>query len=517
MCIPVSAIGDTAVENAQLSHFMSSIGGCNHLTQLPTKLPSSKYLASVGYGKNCRLSIISTGHAFNLNENPKIHPVNIFALPSLSNPRVDDLFAIIYSKSTSFMRMLQNGNHMSFNGVTDTPFKLDEASLQIGYHKGVYIQITPTTVRAVTSTECLGSWSTAGDELIEKCCIGKNFIILVRKKYSIKCLRWEENEFKPLEEFHAKSEITCVMEYDSCILVGSINRSICVYTIDNYSLTEAFTLPIDSNPRSLFSFSSITNTAFSPYTLSSDSTIFVGCDEGNLVLIAPKQGTTDLEIIKTTLIDPTRASISLSFTIFNKTPALFVLANSVSYIVYQNRAMDFIPVLFEWDRASGLNEGSSHSTNPLSYAFLTFKNGESRDVSFLMKKNMLYTLKGDMYLPGGSYFFSPNHMTCRSIHSTQNDIEVVSGDTYVNDPQVGTQTMNTIQVFSSSEYRLSSAINYSCPEFQTASVTAVVMMPEMTPDQERKVYCAFGTMDSNAKYFIHYGLCDKPGLRSSMS
>lgn len=471
--------------------------------------PGNRYIASIGSGKHGCIALINEGLTININPinivNNRGGGINInrvYSLPSLSNELLDEFFVLSLGTETILYRTKELGK--SFEVVHNTPFVTKESTLNLGCFQNMYIQITPSSVTALTSTEKLGTWETTPDARIENSYIGKNTIVLVRKKQSVLCLRWEQDHFVSFEEFGSDSVVTCVLEYDQYILVGSSDRSIRVFKMNGNSASEVSYLAIKSIPHSLFSFKTITTGMSLQGISSNDDTIFVGCSEGYLIMVSFKQDKPELEMIKTTLLDPTKSTISFSYTIFNSTPTLFISSNTVTYLVYRSHIFDFVPITLRASTNASLPTGDV--TRHKNHGFAVYKTAERSDILFIWEKGTLFNGGYDTTLSGASVVVNFINCTCRGILSSSVNHSYL---TYCSDfnHSSGYSTENLLKSFYHNDNGQPDKKMYNCSSFPRQEViTAVALDTGLKNDQgDSKRSMVMGSMDPlNNTYFISY-------------
>lgn len=502
------------------SHCLSSIGYCNHLTSLKTKSKSQHYLASIGNGSASALASITIGQTFMINllkpsnnNNTTLLADHAYCLPSLTDPMVDEYLITPIMKETAVYS--KSRTDKDFKLISTSPFISKEHTINIGVYHNIYIQITPNAVYALSNDSCLGSWETTADAPIETSCIGNNTIIIVRKKQNILCLRWDNYRFVNLDEFISQSEVTCVFEMNEYLLAGSRDRSIRVYQIDNNSITEKSYCLVDAIPRYLYSFATITNTAYNNYKTSNDQTIFVGCDEGCLVLMTFKKDTPELEIIQSSIIDTAKDTICLSSSIFNHIPALFISSNSIAYLIYRNSIFDFIPISIGRTNINGqVREelSSPISTRHLSHGFTVFRSQDLKSYIFLWKQGQLYKVNCDNSLPKSTVVINSCPATCRSIIDCSSQLYLCYFNDYPSSvyEQVVNSTLNGVYLNDKDSLVL---VQYYHSDFSNEMITAVSLCYEVSTDyQDKKSYFMIGSMNlqDNDYYLSCYISSEQP-------
>ena len=520
-CFLLSSLSTLHSNIVSFSHCLSSIGYCNHLTSLKTKSKSQKYLASVGSGSDSVLASITIGQTFNTSplqssngKNSILSADRAYCLPSLTNPMIDAYLIIPIMKETVVYG--KNPIENNFDSIKTSPFNLREYTINAGVYHNVYIQITPTAIYALSTESCLGSWETTVDAPIETSYIGNNTIIIVRKKQNILCLHWENNRFVSLDEFISQSEVTCVFEMNDYLLAGSRDRSIRVYQIDNNSITEKSYCLVDAIPRCLYSFATITNTAYNSYKTSNDQTIFVGCDEGCLVLMTFKKDTSELEIIQSSLIDTAKNTICLSSSIFNHIPALFISSNSIAYLIYRNAVFDFIPILIE--RTDGhlqtKEDLPSISTRSLSQGLTVFRSQDFKNIIFLWRYGQLYKVSCDNTLPKSTVVINSYPATCRFITDCSSQLYLCCFNDYPSSiyDQVTDSTIDGVYLNDMDKLIL---VHYLHSCFPNELITAISLSYEISSDyQDKKIFFLIGSMNlQDNEYYLSYCLSsDKPSI-----
>lgn len=474
--------------------------------------PGNQYIGSIGSGKHGCIGLINEGLTFALkpinisNNRDRSSGVlinHVYSLPSLANELVDNFFILSLRNETILYRIKESST--SFEVVQNTPFVTKETTLNMGCFQNMYIQITPSSVLALTGTERLDTWETTPDARIENSYIGKDTIVLVRKKQSVLCLRWERGRFVVLEEFSSDSVVTCVLEYDQYILVGSSDRSIRVFRINGNSASEVSYLAIKSIPQSLFSFKTAATGMSMQGVTSNDDTIFVGCNEGYLIMVSFKQDKPELEMIKTTRLDASNSVVSFSYTIFNSMPTLFILSQSHTYLVYRSQVYDFIPVTLDMVNRQPNPTGDSTRNNK--NGFVVYKTAEQKNIMFCWKKGALFNGDYNTTLSGATVRPTPSFTdcTCRGILSSSPRHYLSFCGDYIHSS--GYLAKNLLQSFDCNDNGQIEIRGYNCPLFTGEEVmTAVTVGMESSKDVgETKRYMIIGSMDPlHQSYFISY-------------
>ena len=303
------------------------------------------YLAIHGRGSSSLVTSIRSGFSCSVDnfvQTFKTEITGFFSLPSLDRPSVDAV--CIMSHPTKSHVMFVN-EELKFK-IASTKLIDQERTLNCGVYHRVYVQVTVHKVLQTTLDNVIAMWEAPSGTSITTSWIGTEYIVVATDAKEVICLQYDEvqstDRFMELEKKLMKSEITCVLEYKQSILIGTIDRSVIVCSVNRNVLEDRTPILLNSIPRFIYSFCVLQEQKYP--TSSSDECLIVGGDSGMIYYIALNEESGDFSTIYSKQLDKYR--LFCSPVILHGIPAIVVSSISSYNIIYRSNPFEIHPLFF---------------------------------------------------------------------------------------------------------------------------------------------------------------------------
>lgn len=285
----------------------------------------------------------------------------IFVLPSLTSPTVDAFLLFSVSTDPSYAKqsgvkptiqyhtypmIFEHGNALTTSH--STPFITDEMTLSVGVYQNRYVQVTSKHVRCFTLDSEPIMWLLKDDASITCAFVGRRFVLIATNKKELICLSLDAQNpayFSELDHKVMGSRITCVMEFLGMPVVGLLDRSLHYFEVEGQVLQEKTPMLLDLTPQTFASFANIRDSRFD--RLVESHVFYVGCDDGDVYIIAWNPLDRQFQIITNTKID--NGGVSLSECVLNGVPAILMASNSTYRLVFKSDEYKFVPMFIQPD------------------------------------------------------------------------------------------------------------------------------------------------------------------------
>ena len=281
--MPFSAFGATDVPPERFTQTTASLSECVAMVPLPaTGCPA--YLAIHGRGESSVVTAARSGIACSVDnavQTFRKEICNFFSLPSLERPGVDALCIMSHPNKSNVMVVTEE---LKFQ-ITPSKFIDQERTLECRVFHHAYAQITLHKVLLTTLERVVALWEAPAGNTITCGWIGEEYIIVATDAKEVICLQFDEmqssDHFVELEKKLMKAEVTCVMEYKHSILIGTIDRSVIVCSVNRNVLEDRTPILLESIPRFVYSFCVVPQSN-GQVVSSSDDCVLIGSDAGML-------------------------------------------------------------------------------------------------------------------------------------------------------------------------------------------------------------------------------------------
>lgn len=343
--IPFSVIGTMDVPRDRYIQIPSSLSECINVTPLLTT-GCSAYLAIHGRGSSSLVTSIRSGFSCSVDnfvQTFKMEITGFFSLPSLDRPSVDAV--CIMSHPTKSHVMFVN-EELKFK-IASTKLIDQERTLNCGVYRRVYAQITVHKVLLTTLDNVVALWEVPSGTTITTSWIGTEYIVIATDAKEVICLQYDEVQntdcFMELEKKLMKSEVTCVLEYKQNIMIGTIDRSVIVCSVNRNVLEDRTPILLNSIPRFIYSFC-VLQEPQKHLISSSDDCLIIGGDSGMIYYIALNEDTGDFSTIYSRQLDKYR--LFCSPVTLHGIPAIVVSSISSYNIIYRSNPFEIHPLFF---------------------------------------------------------------------------------------------------------------------------------------------------------------------------
>ena len=465
--MPFSAFGATDVPPERFTQTTASLSECVAMVPLPaTGCPA--YLAIHGRGESSVVTAARSGIACSVDnavQTFRKEICNFFSLPSLERPGVDALCIMSHPNKSNVMVVTEE---LKFQ-ITPSKFIDQERTLECRVFHHAYAQITLHKVLLTTLERVVALWEAPAGNTITCGWIGEEYIIVATDAKEVICLQFDEmqssDHFVELEKKLMKAEVTCVMEYKHSILIGTIDRSVIVCSVNRNVLEDRTPILLESIPRFVYSFCVVPQSN-GQVVSSSDDCVLIGSDAGMLYYVSLDEKTSDCNIIYKKSLAKTR--LFCSPVVLHGMAAIVVSSDSSYQLIYRSNPFVIHQIYFVVKDVCR-DKFATASTHRLGNLFVYHT--QRLELTVMWYEDMLLVVSfGLSSMPISMYSFSTHHTGRRLIPLPQGKVLVVSHDVKPNRP-----TSNYWTIFALNEYNalLSESLTGLCQADEYLSACCV--------------------------------------------